>query len=258
MPKLLKNAIAISILLCSTSISNSQTIGTAVSVDDTVTGNNARVLKTASSVVANEQIRSNSSGLGHFQFNDGTKMVVGPGTNIVLDNLVYNPGGSTFRKFALKSSAGAARFISGSSDAGAYEITTPVGTLGIRGTAFDMQHFRGRTYIILVDGQVEFCSNTGNCQIIRRKCDFIVADRNGLVSDPVQPKNSIFQRRDVAAFFPFISDQSDIQPDYQLRVQTCGLAGGSSYQGYKGVQSGSGANDPAIEGGGSFSGGSDQ
>ncbi len=176
-------------------------IGTAVSVDDTITGKNDRVIRSQSSISSNERIRANASGLGHFKFNDGTKLVVGPGTNIVLDELVYNPNGSTFKKFVLKTGAGATRFISGNSNSTAYEIVTPVGTLGIRGTAFDMQHLKGRTYLILVSGRVEFCSFTGDCKTIRRKCDFIVADRNGKISKPKQPKDGIFKKVDLVQYF---------------------------------------------------------
>ena len=217
-------------------------IGTAVSVDDTVTGNNNRVLQSTSTISANERIKANSSGLGHFKFNDGTKLVVGPGTNIVLDELVYNPGGSTFKKFVLKTGAGATRFISGNSNSSAYEIVTPVGTLGIRGTAFDMQHLKGRTYLILVSGRVEFCSFSGDCKTLRRKCDFVVADRNGKISKPKQPKDGIFKKVDLVRYFPFIADQAQIEQDFKLRVKTCGLSGSSLKESFRGLtQSGGGA-----------------
>ena len=209
------------------------TIGTAVAVDDRVTGNNGRNIKTNTGISANERIRSNSSGLGHFKFNDGTKLVVGPGSNIVLDKLVYNPGGSSFKKFVLKSGAGATRIITGNSNASAYEISTPSGTLGIRGTAFDIQHLRGRTYIMLVSGRVEFCSFSGECKTIKRKCDYVVANRNGDISDPVQPKDGIFEKRDMVRYFPFIANQAPIKQDFRLKVKTCGLSGGSITQGFR-------------------------
>ena len=232
------------------------TIGTAVSVDDTVTGNNKRIIRTAAKVSVNERIRSNSSGLGHFKFNDGTKLVVGPGTDIVLDELIYNPNGSSFKKFVLKTGAGATRFISGNSNSSAYEINTPVGTLGIRGTAFDIQHFKGRTFVLLVSGRLEFCNFAGDCQIIRRKCDFIVADRNGKISKPKQPKDSIFKKVDMIGYFPFIADQSDLEEDFKLRTKTCGLSGGSFSQTFKGRPDTSGNGGTETGGGGSDPGGS--
>lgn len=216
------------------------TIGSAVSVDDTITGNKRRVIRTASKIVANERIRANASGLGHFKFNDGTKMVVGPGTNIVLDDVVYNPNGSSFKKFVLKTGAGATRFISGKSSSSAYEIKTPVGTLGIRGTAFDIQHFRGQTFVMLVNGRVEFCNLSGVCETIRRKCDYVVVKRSGDISKPTQPKDGAFSRADMVRFFPFVADQSKIKQDYRLRVKTCGLSGGNIAQGFRGKTSSGG------------------
>lgn len=231
------------------------TIGTAVAVDDRVTGNNGRNIKTSSSISANERIRSNSSGLGHFKFNDGTKLVVGPGSNIVLDKLVYNPGGSSFKKFVLKSGAGATRIITGNSNASAYEISTPSGTLGIRGTAFDIQHLRGRTYIMLINGRVEFCNFSGTCKTIKRKCDYVVVNRNGNISDPVQPKDGIFEKRDMVRYFPFIADQGPLEQDFRLRVQTCGLSGGTT-QGFR-SQSSTGGEGIGGDTGGGNTGGSD-
>ena len=233
------------------------TIGTAVSVDDTITGNNKRIIRTAAKISANERIRSNSSGFGHFKFNDGTKLVVGPGTNIVLDKLIYNPNGSSFKKFVLKTGAGATRFISGNSNSSAYEINTPVGTLGIRGTAFDIQHFKGQTFVLLVSGRLEFCNFAGECQTIRRKCDFIVADRNGKISKPKQPKDSIFKKVDLIKYFPFIADQSDLEEDFKLRAKTCGLSGGSLSQTFKGRPDTSGDGDTDTGGDGNSSGSGD-
>ena len=94
---------------------SAQTIGTTVSADQTVTGSKSGVLTANKGIQANERIRANATGLGHFEFNDGTKMVVGPGTSLVLDEAIFNPNGSTFQRFALDSSAGALRFISGDS-----------------------------------------------------------------------------------------------------------------------------------------------
>ncbi len=214
-----------------------QTIGTTTRADSTVFASN-RILRTGNPIAANQRIRVNATGLGHFKFNDGTKMVIGPGARMVLDETIYNPNGSSFKKFAIDSTRGALRFISGSSASSAYEIETPTGTLGIRGTAFDLQHFRGRTYIMLVNGMVTFCSRTGNCETIRKKCDYVVAQPSGRVSTPVQPKNGNFSRVDMERYFPFMFDQSQIEPEFRLGVNAC--AGGNSAAAGNGPDSGAG------------------
>ncbi|MDJ0613987.1 MAG: FecR domain-containing protein [Rhizobiaceae bacterium] len=216
-----------SVLTITSQASFAQTIGTTVKADDTVRGSKAGKLAQNTKVVANERITANRTGLGHIQFNDGTKMVIGPGTRLRLDETVYNPNGSTFKKFALKTSAGAIRFISGNSGSSSYQIDTPTGTLGVRGTAFDMQHYRGRTYIMLVDGEVEFCTRLNRCETLTRKCSFVVASPSGRVSEPVLPRNSQFNRLDMERYFPLIFDQSPIVPDFRLNASTC--ASGSRF-----------------------------
>ena len=203
---------------------SAQTIGTTVKADDTVRGSKAGKLSKGTKVVANERISANASGLGHFVFNDGTKMVVGPGTRLKLDEAIYNPNRSSFKKFAIDSSAGALRFISGDSRSAAYEIETPTGTLGVRGTAFDLRHYRGRTYVMLVNGEVTFCTRINRCETLRRKCSFVVASPTGRVSDPVLPRNSQFEKRDLERYFPLVFDQSPILPDFRLNVNKCATA----------------------------------
>jgi len=205
-------------------VASAQTIGETVKADDTVRGSKAGKLSKGTKVVANERITANRTGLGHFLFNDGTKMVVGPGTRLKLDETVYNPNRSTFKKFAIDSSAGALRFISGNSNSNSYEIQTPTGTLGVRGTAFDLRHYRGRTYVMLVNGEIEICSRLNRCETLRSKCSFVVASPSGRVSDPVLPQNGQFERQDMERYFPLVFDQTPIEPSFRLNVSGCAAA----------------------------------
>lgn len=210
------------IFLSLNNVANAQTIGVAVSIDDRVSSNKQSRLKSDSPIFRNERLRTNNSGLGQFKFSDGTKMVMGPGSRLTLDKLIYNPGGKTFKNFVLDTTAGAVRVISGKSKSSAYEINTPVGTLGIRGTAFDMRHYRGNTYVMVLKGAVTVCSNGGECQTLRRKCSLCVINRSGNVSDPVVPRNSNFDQGSIDTFFPFVADQSRLEREFRVRfLQRC-------------------------------------
>ena len=55
--------------------------------------------------------------------------------------------------------------------------------------------------------------------------DFVVAGAGGNISQPTQPRNGIFGSTDMRQFFPFINDQSNIEPDFRLSTHTC--AGGA-------------------------------
>ncbi len=101
---------------------------------------------------------------------------------------------------------------------------------------------------MLVSCRVEFCSFAGQCQTIRRKCDYIVADRGGNISKPTQPKDGTFERADMARFFPFIADQFPLKEDFKLRAKTCGLSGGTAAQGYRGRTSTGGGDDTGTNG----------
>ena len=133
-----------------------------------------RVLTSNGEVFFLDRITSSSSGAGEFEFNDGTKLAIGSSANVVIDQFVVGDN-SSFQKLGISATKGAFRWISGSSPSSAYHIQTPVGTMGIRGTAFDLTVKDGRTYLLLLNGNATFCGQSG-CQTLDRACDYIVAD----------------------------------------------------------------------------------
>ena len=73
-------------------------------------------------------------------FNDKSTLTIGPNSNLVIDDFVYNPNAGGGR-FAASLTKGALRFVGGqiSHTAGA-TINTPVASLGIRGGAALVTH----------------------------------------------------------------------------------------------------------------------
>jgi hypothetical protein len=119
-------------LISVSSISHSaEKVGQAVKIDVTVTGN-AGSIDTGDPVHRNERVRADASGLGQFEFRDGTKLAIGPNANVVIDKFVLGEGG-TVKKLTIKATKGTFRFISGRGSSKAYTIVTPAGTLGVRG-----------------------------------------------------------------------------------------------------------------------------
>jgi hypothetical protein len=106
-------------------------VGQAVKIDVTVTGT-AGSIDTGDAVHRNERVRANASGLGQFEFADGSKLAVGPNASVVIDKYVLGEGGK-LKKLSIKATKGTFRFISGNSSPKAYTIVTPAGTLGVRG-----------------------------------------------------------------------------------------------------------------------------
>jgi hypothetical protein len=106
-------------------------VGQAVKINVTVTGNTG-VMSTGDAVHRDERVRANASGVGQFQFDDGSKLAVGPNATVVIDKYVLGEGGK-LKKLTVRATKGTFRFISGKSSPSAYTIVTPAGTMGIRG-----------------------------------------------------------------------------------------------------------------------------
>ena len=70
-------------------------------------------------------------------FLDSTNLTVGPISEVLLDKFVYDPNGSS-GVVVVQATKGAFRFVTGSQDKRAYQIQTPFGNLGVRGTIVEM------------------------------------------------------------------------------------------------------------------------
>ena len=106
-------------------------VGSAVKINVVITGDEG-VMATGDPVHRDERVRANASGVGQFQFDDGSKLAVGPNATVVIDKYVLGEGGK-LKKLTVRATKGTFRFISGKSAPSAYTIVTPAGTMGIRG-----------------------------------------------------------------------------------------------------------------------------
>src|SRR5262245_30197711 len=127
-------------------------VGRTIEAQDTVSGEGAvgkRVIARADPIYRDERLRSNITGLGQFELGDGSKLVLGRNASLIVDRYVTN-GGGTAKNVTLRLVSGSVRFMSGASDKKAYRINTPQGTIGVRGTAFDLTVRNGKTYLLLL------------------------------------------------------------------------------------------------------------
>jgi hypothetical protein len=162
--------------------------GTAVGVDplaDAVTGRTTRTLVVGADIGMGDRVVTGPKGQVQIVFTDQTHLVVGPGSSLVIASYLMRNGGSASR-FAIDALGGTYRFITGESDHSAYTISTPTGTIGVRGTAFDFivdsRHpiVSGRaagTAVALYQGAVQLCSRAGKCVMLTQPCDLGVASR---------------------------------------------------------------------------------
>jgi hypothetical protein len=113
-----------------------QNVGIAAAVKEQVTGSlgaQQRQLGRGDGVFQNEVIATTQTSSSQLLFLDETTLTVGPGSNVKLDEFVYDPrpGAS---KVTLTIGKGVTRFVTGVLQTNAYQIKTPTATIGVRGT----------------------------------------------------------------------------------------------------------------------------
>lgn len=156
-------------------------VGSAKIIKENVFGfgiEGARDLRVSDAVYRNEEISAASNSHGELELSDGSKIIVGENSIVLLDDFVVGEGG--FRSGSIKVVKGAFRFITGSSKKGAFTVSTPKATIGVRGTFFDVYVGGGKETIVLFRGEVRVCTSSG-CQVARRACDVIEIDEAGVV-----------------------------------------------------------------------------
>ena len=115
------------------------------------------------------------NGNAQITLDDGTRLVVGPGSTLVVDRFLMK-GGNSAQKVSIKALRGTFRFITGRSAKSAYSIQTANATIGIRGTGFDFWS-KQDTGVAVLDGSVRLCRN-GNCVQLREGCEVGRAKNN--------------------------------------------------------------------------------
>jgi hypothetical protein len=221
MKSLLGLLVALATFAAVNGASAGEPIGTVLRAAQTVKasgGQGTRVLSRNDGVFLLDRISSNGTGSGEFLFSDGTKLAVGPGANLVVDEYVF-ASKSRFRKLGLAAAKGTFRWISGNSASSAYKIKTPYGTMGIRGTAFDVTIRNGRVYIALINGSARFCSGS-SCRTLKKSCDFIVADGRK-ISQPARVSNATTKHETAAQLFPYLANPARLSSRFRVGGGNC-------------------------------------
>ncbi|WP_421726157.1 FecR family protein [Bauldia sp.] len=120
------------------------TVGAAAAVRPSSTGTppggSVRTLQVGTEIVSRERIQTTGSGSLQVMFNDKSTMTIGPNSDLVIDQFVYDPGASG-GTFATSLTRGALRFVGGQiSHTEGATINTPVATLVVRGGAALVTH----------------------------------------------------------------------------------------------------------------------
>src|SRR5580700_1867809 len=143
-----------------------------------VMGSAASQINVGDGVNRDEIVRTGLDSAARLVMADSTNLSLGPNATIKLDRTVFDDEHS-YRDIAIGLTSGAFRFVTGHSEKTAYKITTPVATIGVRGTILDILSQRGRTTVVLQEGASLVCSTGGQCVDLTEPGDTAVITSNG-------------------------------------------------------------------------------
>lgn len=142
-------------------------------------GSTKRTLVVGADVSLGERIVTGPTGKVQIVFTDQTRLVVGPGSSLVIEKYLMN--GNKADAFAINALAGTFRFLSGRSPKPAYSIDTPTAAIAVRGTKFDFSVQRGQTQVMLYEGALSLCRGA-NCVDLTDRCAIgIVGNGSGQI-----------------------------------------------------------------------------
>jgi len=215
---------AAAVSLCATTAPAAEGVGEAMAVIDAASASGQvgeRTLAVGSRVFIGDLVATDAVGEAQLLFSDGTRMVVGSNSSLVIDEFLFR-GNATENRFAVRALGGAFRFISGESgesgDQG-YSIQTPSATIGVRGTAFDFTVTpEGGTRLVLLRGVVKLCSEGGDCATVGMQCGLLHTDTG---QDVEEIDNEDARVQVTREHFPYLTSQSSLLEGFRVSGHGC-------------------------------------
>jgi hypothetical protein len=171
------------VALCASVPALAQQVGATTVVRNEVArvkGAQRNPIAAGESVFRDEAIQTGADSLAKLVFLDQTNLSIGPNARVALNQYVYSedrPAG----KVALNLLRGTYRFVTGDLDKNSYEIKTPVATIGVRGTEFDVSTTGARTVVTLLHGEVRVCTRSGRaCLTLNQPGQIAIVTANGV------------------------------------------------------------------------------
>ncbi|MEO8558183.1 MAG: FecR domain-containing protein [Rhodospirillales bacterium] len=153
---------------------------TVVNGMDGTVSSQRRNIGSGDRLFANEVVETAKDGKGQLLFLDETSLTVGPASRLTLDKFVFDPDASR-SVVSMTAVKGVFRFVSGSLPKQAYEIKTPAGVVGVRGTIFDLIVLaNGDVILRLVEGGLVFTTLTGQQLEVNRLGQVLTVTKAGV------------------------------------------------------------------------------
>jgi hypothetical protein len=143
-----------------------------------VMGSATSQINVGDGVLRDEVVRTGLDSAARLVMADSTNLSLGPNATLKLDRTVFNDEHS-YREIAIRLTTGAFRFVTGHSEKTAYKITTPLATIGVRGTILDILSQRGKSTVVLQDGKGRVCTLSLQCVDLTKPGDTAVITSAG-------------------------------------------------------------------------------
>ena len=184
-----------------------------------------RTLTVGSDVFEHDTITV-STGDAQILFVDGTRLVVGPGSSLLVEKFLLRGGTSTAENVSINALRGTFRFITGKSPKDAYDIKTANATIGVRGTGFDFW-VNDYTDLAVLKGLVELCDSKHKkgiaCVLLHPTCEMGSTEHK-------QAKKLLDEIKGtrLRSHLPYVVNQTPLRKDFRLDLASCksALAGG--------------------------------
>jgi hypothetical protein len=154
-----------------------------------VAGSGASQISVGDGLLRNEVVRTGAASAARLVMIDSTNLSLGANASIRLDRTVFNDEHS-YKEIAIRLTTGAFRFVTGHSEKTAYKITTPLATIGVRGTTLDILSQNGKSTVVLQDGAAAVCTLTLQCIQLTQPGDTAVITTTGGKTTITKTSNS--------------------------------------------------------------------
>jgi hypothetical protein len=178
-------------------------------------GANTRVLTVGSDLAIGETVVTDANGQVQIRFADKTELVVGPNSALTLEDYLLRGDGSA-GKFAINALAGTFRFVTGTAAKSRYQIDTPTGTIGVRGTAFDFTVSKKKTDVLLYHGAAILCSTSRDCVTLDNSCEVGTYERNDSEVLGLTKKLQRNVQSKMFDSFRYASNQRPLREDFRV------------------------------------------
>lgn len=186
--------------------------GTALGVDpqaEASTGGKPRVLIVGADISIGDRVTTGPKGQVQILFSDKTELVVGPNSSLAIEDYLLREDNSA-GKLAINALSGTFRFATGGAAKERYVIKTPSGTIGVRGTAFDLTVDDLETEVLLFHGAVLLCNLANVCVTLDGSCQIGTYDLSEAINVGPAAGTTGEERREFKEAFEYAENQSPL------------------------------------------------